>query len=67
MLLPTYRNKNFSQGVFKLAEFFSHRLELFLAPLLLQLGELLDKGLVDIFQVFARALFGFVTILQVYF
>ena len=50
MLLPTYRNQNFGQDVFKLARFFSHRLELFLAPLLFQLDGLLDKRLVVTFS-----------------
>ena len=42
---------NTSRGgdAFKLADFFSHRLELFLAPLLDQLDWLLDKRLVNTF------------------
>ena len=50
MLLPNYKNQNFSQDVFKLAVFFSHRLDSFLAPLTEQLHELMDKRLVSTFS-----------------
>jgi hypothetical protein len=43
-------NPFFNQDVFKLAEIFSHRLELFLAPLLFQLDAHLDKRLVNAFS-----------------
>lgn len=43
-------NTKLGGDVFKLADFFSHRLDEFLAPLLNQLDELLDKRLVDTFS-----------------
>ena len=43
-------NKSRGGDVFKLAEFFSLRLDAFLAPLLKQLDEALDKRLVDTFS-----------------
>ena len=47
----SYSSNNFSGGdIFKFAEFFSHRLKLFLAPLLSELDELLDKRLVHTFS-----------------
>ena len=45
-----YSNTRSGGDVFKLAEFFSHRLDDFLAPLLLQLDALLDKRLVHTFS-----------------
>lgn len=49
MYLATHNNQHFRQDVFKLVDFFSHRLDLFLAPFLEQLDELLDKRLVYTF------------------
>ena len=47
----SYSSNNFPGGdVFQLAEFFSHRLESFLGPLLVQLDELLDKRLIHTFS-----------------
>lgn len=47
----SYSSNKLSGGdVFKLADFFSHRLDAFLAPLLKQLDELLDKRLVTTFS-----------------
>ena len=56
MLLPNYRNQNFSQDVFKLAVFFSHRLGSFLAPLAEQLNKLLDKRLVSTFSCLCQSI-----------
>ena len=50
MYSSTNKNQIFGQDVFKLAEFFSHRLDVFIAPLVKQLDEALDKRLVDTFS-----------------
>jgi hypothetical protein len=49
MYSTTFNNQLSGQDVFKVAAFFSHRLDLFLAPLLLKLDQLLDKRLVKTF------------------
>ena len=50
MYSSTNKNQLFGQDVFKLANFFSDRLELFISPVLEQLDELLDKRLVNTFS-----------------
>ena len=44
--------------VFKLANFFSHRLDAFLAPLVKQLDEALDKRLVHTFSCLCQSIIG---------
>lgn len=50
MYFTINKNHVFGQDVFKLANFFSARLELFILPILKQLDELLDKRLVTTFS-----------------
>jgi len=50
MYSTTFNNQLSGQDVFKVAAFFSHRLDFYLAPLLLKLDDLLDKRLVKTFS-----------------
>ena len=66
MYSSTHNNSIFRQDVFKLANFFSYRLDSFLAPFLVELDELLDKRLLVLFQDYAKVSSGYAAGLQVY-
>ena len=51
-------NKISGEDFFKLAEFFSHRLESYISPLLVKLDELLDKRLVESFSGLCKSIIG---------
>ncbi|MBX0334561.1 hypothetical protein K3G39_15065 [Pontibacter sp. HSC-14F20] len=55
-MFPTSKNASFQAEVLSQARFFSHRLEDFLAPFLVQLDRLLDHRLVLTFQALCQAL-----------